>query len=98
MRTIAPGVVEYGPPGMEDAVPAVTMYQLRSALLAASKLDAAVTFMTNLSEPQKSRAKVFWEARSTVRRDDTALAALAAGLGLNSAALDTLFASAAAIS
>ena len=98
MRQIAPGVIEYGNPSAPvQLVPGVTMFQLRSALLAASKLDAVNTLLAGLSEPLKSRAAVFWQSRQFVRRDDPTLAALANAIGINAAELDALFDAAAAI-
>ncbi len=69
----------------------VSMRQARLALLGAgllSKVDAAIAA---LPEPQRSAAKITWEYSTEVRSSDLLVSQLAAGLGLDDAALDALF-------
>lgn len=85
-------------PAPTQVVPqSVTMRQARLALLAAGKLAGVSTAINALSEPQKSEALIEWEFSSVVAREKPFVVMLGAALGLDSAALDMLFISAAAL-
>ena len=80
------------------AVPAsVTMRQARLALFGVGKLAAVDIAIAGMSSPQKDVAKIEWEYAATVDRDSGLIVALATALGLDDAALDALFSSAAAL-
>lgn len=76
---------------------AITMRQARLALLASGQLAAVGAAITALPNPQREAAQIEWEYATEVRRDNALLQALAPGLGLDAAALDGLFLTAAAL-
>jgi len=82
------------PPGIPQTV---TMRQARLALLAAGKLAAVSTAIGKLPSPAKEQAQIEWEYSTEVRRQSPFVLALAPALGLDDAALDALFVSAAAL-
>lgn len=98
MREVSPGVIEYGNPGTPSAAAlAVTMRQARLALLAAGKLSLVQPAIDALPEPDKTAAQITWEYSTEVQRNNGFVTQLAPALGLDDAALDALFAAAAAL-
>lgn len=92
--------------GLEPAPPAppviviptvVSMRQARLALLAAGKLSLVQPAIDAMSEPQKSQANIEWNYATTVERSNSFTLDMAAALGLDSVALDSLFIAAAAL-
>lgn len=83
------------PPDYVDGVPqSVSAYQARAALLAAgllSQVEAAVA-----AAPDEI-VRIAWEYATVVRRQSPFIAAIGPALGLDAAAIDTLFVAAAAI-
>lgn len=75
----------------------VSMRQARLALLGAGMLAGVDAFIDSLPSPQKEAARIEWEYAATVDSGGALTVALAAALSLNSAALDALFTSAAAL-
>ena len=92
----APVVVEIPEPPPPVVIPTITMVQARLALLAIGKLADVGAVLSSLPEPQQSAAKIEWEYRATVARDNALVNALGPALGLSDARLDELFVSAAA--
>lgn len=80
-------------PGEPAPVTVVSMRQARLALLAAGLLDDANAAVAAAGQA----AQIEWEFSNEVRRDNALIAALAGPLGLDDAALDALFAQAAAL-
>lgn len=79
-----------------QAVPhSVTMRQARLALLNDGKLQAISDAIAALPSPQKEEAQIEWEYAQTVDRDAAFLMSVASAIGLDDAALDTLFTQAA---
>lgn len=80
-------------------VPAeVTMRQARLALATVGLLDAVTEAISEIADPaQKKAAQIEWEYSATVRRQQPLVLALAPALGLDSASIDQLFISAAAL-
>ena len=76
-------------------VTVVTMRQARLALLAAGKLDAVAPAIASMPSPAKEQAQIEWEYSIEVQRNRPFVLALGPALGLDSAALDALFAAAA---
>ena len=72
---------------------AVTMRQARLALLAGGYLQQVQQAMENAGDA----AKIEWEYAATVERESPIVAAMAQALGLDDAALDTLFTQAAGL-
>ena len=96
MREVAPGVFEYGPAGTPSSVPAsVTMRQARLALMAAGKLATVEAVIASLPEPQQTSARIEWEYSNEVQRHNGFVSVIAPALGLDEAALDALFVTAA---
>lgn len=73
------------------------MAQARIALSRAGLLTSVTAAIDQLPDDQKPEAQLWWEYSSTVQRSHPLVIALASGLGLSSAELDTLFTAAAAI-
>ncbi len=73
----------------------VSMRQARLALLELGYLPSVDAAIDSLPEPQKSAAKIEWEYSQEVDRDWVLVKSLAPALGLDDAALDSLFALAA---
>jgi len=79
-----------------DPVPrSVTMRQARLALLGAGKLALVQPAINALAEPQKSAAQIEWDYSNEVHRQQPFVLQMGAALGLDSAALDSLFIAAA---
>lgn len=101
MQEIAPGVIEYGPPGTPgelNGVPyAVTMRQARLALSASGILSAVDAAINSLPEPQKTAALIEWEYSNEVQRFNGFVSQLAPALGMTEAELDALFIAAKAL-
>lgn len=98
MREVAPGVFEYGPEGSRSSIPgSVTMRQARLALMAAGKLAAVEAVIESLSEPQKTAARIEWEYSNEVQRHNGFVSVIGPALGLDEAALDALFVTAASL-
>ena len=76
----------------------VTMRQARLALLGAGLLDTVAQAVAAISDPvQRKAAEIEWEYAQTVDRNSPFTQQLAAGLGLSSEQLDSLFTQAAAL-
>lgn len=76
----------------------VTMRQARLALAAVGLLDAVTEAIAEIADPaQKKAAQIEWEYSATVKRQQPLVLALAPALGLDSASIDQLFISAAAL-
>ncbi|MEZ5688696.1 MAG: hypothetical protein R3E21_07955 [Caenibius sp.] len=75
----------------------VSMRQARLALLGSGNLAAVDAAIASLPSPQKEAAQIEWEYATEVQRDSALIASLAPALGMNDAAIDTLFVAAAAI-
>ena len=96
-------LAEGNTPEPADPIPApvitsVTMRQARVALLGSGLLDsvnAAISAIPDLV--QRKAAEIEWEYAQTVDRNSPFTQQLAAGLGLSSEQLDSLFAQAAAL-
>lgn len=73
----------------------VTMRQARLALLNAGLLPSVNAAIAAMAGAAGDAARIEWEFAATVGRSSPLIASLATGLGLNSAALDALFTSAA---
>lgn len=83
------------PTADENSVPqVVSMYQARAALIGAGLYDQVNAIV---SASDDDLVKVAWEYATTVRRDSAFIAAMAAVLSLDDAAVDQLFIAAAAI-
>ena len=94
MNEIAPGVIEYGPPGVvaQNPVPSsVTMRQARLALLAAGKLDDVTAAISALPQPQYIAAMIEWEYSNEVQRLNGLVSRLAPALGMTEDEIDALF-------
>ena len=86
----------YVPP--QPIIPAaVDMAQARLALLAAGHLTTVNAAIAAMPGIEGDAARIEWEFRPRVRRDSALTAAMAAMLGLDSGALDTLFTTASAL-
>jgi len=75
----------------------VTMRQARLALLQAGLLDDVAAAIEAMQSPQKEAAQIEWEYSQEVHRDKALVLALAPALGLDHAALDQLFITAATL-
>lgn len=73
----------------------VTMRQARRALLDAGLLGQVSTAIAAMPSPAKETAQIDWEYAGTVDRTGTLITSLAGALGLDDAALDDLFETAA---
>jgi hypothetical protein len=88
----------YEPPAPVVRVPEeVTMGQARLALHDMGKLQAVEAALASMPEPARTRAKIEWDYRPTVRRDSPLVLQLGGALGLDAAALDDLFTHAATL-
>jgi len=80
---------QYVPPAPVVRVPEeVSMGQARLALYEHDKLAAVEALLNAMSEPARTRARIEWDYRPTVRRDSPLVAQLGAALDLD---LDDLF-------
>jgi hypothetical protein len=75
----------------------VSMRQARLALLSAGRYGDVAIAIAALPSPAKEAAQIEWEYATEVRRDSPLVTMLAESLSLDAAALDNLFASAAAL-
>lgn len=82
------------PPGPPTTV---TMRQARLALLGVGKLDDVAAAIASLPSPQKEAASIEWEYSTEVKRESALVTQLAPALGLDAAALDALFTTAATL-
>ncbi|ATG93084.1 hypothetical protein CQB05_02680 [Paracidovorax citrulli] len=88
----------YEPPAPVVRVPEeVTMGQARLALLDIGKLQAVEAVLAGMPEPERTRAKIEWDYRPTVRRDSQLVAQLGAAIGLTRRELDDIFTHAAGL-
>lgn len=69
----------------------IDMAQARLALLSRGLLDRVVAEIEAMEEPFRSKAKIEWEFRVTIRRDNPLVLTLGALLGLSADHLDDLF-------
>lgn len=84
-------VLQEPPPFVAPDVGQVTMRQARLALLESGKLDLVAPAIDQLSEPDRTKARIEWEFAQDVRKDWPLIAALAPAIGLDAAALTALF-------
>lgn len=83
---------------MRPPVPqSITMRQARLALLNAGLLDDVEAAIITMDEPQRTQTQIEWEYAQTVQRDNALVAALGPKLGLDDAAIDSLFSMAATL-
>lgn len=86
------------PPSQPPPVPqSITMRQARLALLNAGLLDDVEAAIITMDEPQRTQTQIEWEYAQTVERDNALVAALGPMLGLDDAAIDSLFSMAATL-
>jgi hypothetical protein len=77
---------------MRPPIPqSVSMRQARLALLSYGLLDDVQAVIITMNEPQRSQTQIEWEYAQTVERDNALVAALGPALGLDDAAIDSLF-------
>lgn len=76
---------------------AITMRQARLALLNAGLLDDVEAAIITMDEPQRTQTQIEWEYAQEVQRDNALVAALGPMLGLDDAAIDSLFSMAATL-
>ena len=69
----------------------ITMRQARLALLNAGLLDDVEAAIITMDEPQRTQTQIEWEYAQEVQRDNALVAALGPKLGLDDAAIDSLF-------
>lgn len=84
-------VLQEPPPFVAPDVDQVTMRQARLALLESGKLDLVAPAIDQLSEPDRTKARIEWEFAQDVRKDWPALQLLAPAIGLDDAELTALF-------
>jgi len=87
-------VADYTPPApvKSKQIPQqVDIAQARLALLSRGLLDRVGAEIEAMEEPNRSAAKIEWEFRITIRRDNHLVLALGALLGLSADDLDDLF-------
>ncbi len=84
-------VLQEPPPFVAPDVEQVTMRQARLALLESGKLDLVAPAIDQLSEPDRTKARIEWEFAQDVRKDWPLIQALAPSIGLDAAALTALF-------
>lgn len=84
-------------PAPEAASQSITMRQARLALLNAGLLDDVEAAIITMDEPQRTQTQIEWEYAQEVQRDNALVAALGPKLGLDDAAIDSLFSMAATL-
>lgn len=87
-------IKDYTPPvpvPVKQVPQQVEMTQARLALLSRGLLDRVGAEIEAMEEPNRSAAKIEWEFRITIRRDNHLVLALGALLGLSADDLDDLF-------
>lgn len=80
-----------------EVPPQVTMRQARLALLGAGKLAQVDAAIDSLPSPDKETARIEWDYSSAVERSRPLVSLLGQALGLDDAALDQLFITAAGL-
>ena len=86
------------PPSPPPPVPkSVSMRQARLALLNAGLLDDVEAAIITMDEAQRAQTQIEWEYAQEVQRDNALVAALGPKLGLDDAAIDSLFSMAATL-
>ena len=75
----------------------ITMRQARLALLNAGLLDDVEAAIITMDEAQRAQTQIEWEYAQTVERDNALVAVLGPMLGLDDAAIDSLFSMAATL-
>lgn len=80
-----------------SVVPEVSMGQARLALHDIGKLQDVDAVLATMPEPARTRAKIEWDFRPTVRRDSQLVEQLGAAIGLTADQLDELFTHAATL-
>ena len=86
------------PPAPGPVIPSeVTMRQARLALLAIGKLNQVAPAIESLEGADRDAARIEWEFSSTVVRSRPLVVMLGQALGLDEAALDQLFITAAGL-
>ena len=75
----------------------ISMRQARLALLQAGLLSAVEAAINDLTEPDKSAARIEWEYATEMRRDHALIAALAVEMQLSDQQIDELFIAAAGL-
>lgn len=87
-------ITDYTPPApvpVKQVPQQVDIAQARLALLSRGLLDRVGAEIEAMEEPNRSAAKIEWEFRITIRRDNHLVLALGALLGLSADDLDDLF-------
>lgn len=100
LASALPQGAEVLPPIPDEELPpvSVTMRQARLALLGVGLLDDVDAAIAAIADSNQRRAvEIEWEYAQTVDRNSPFTQQLAAGLGLDSAQLDSLFTQAAAL-
>lgn len=85
------------PPPPIYVPPSVTPRQARLALLGAGLLAQVDAAIASMEEPQRSAVQIEWEYATAVERASPWVAGLGSALGLDDAALDQLFITAATL-
>ncbi len=86
------------PPPAPPVIPqSVTMRQARLALLNHGLLANVQPAINALPEPQRTRAQIEWDYSNGLERGNSFVATLGVALGLDDAAIDSLFIEAAAL-
>lgn len=85
------------PPVLVEVPTEVTMRQARLALLSIGKLDQVAPAIESLEGTERDAARIEWEFSSTVVRSRPLVVMLGQALGLDEAALDQLFITAAGL-
>ena len=94
VRDMTPEEVEAAKPPVPTEV---TMRQARLALLGIGKLDVVAPAIESLEGAERDAARIEWEFSSTVVRSRPLVVMLGQALGLDEAALDQLFITAAGL-
>ena len=93
---VEPG--DFAPEPLPEPIPqSITMRQARLALLNAGLLDDVEAAIITMDEAQRAQTQIEWEYAQTVERDNALVAALGPKLGLDDAAIDSLFSMAATL-
>lgn len=69
----------------------VTMRQARLALFQANKLLAVDFAINQMTEPEQTTTRIWWEYATSVERNQPLVAALGSAIGLSSTDIDDLF-------
>lgn len=87
----------FQPPDPDPVPSVVSMAQARVALRRIDLLDQVEAVIASLPDAERAEAELAWEYAPTLSRNGAFVTELAPALGLDDAALDALFGSAAAI-